>query len=118
MKHLLKNIIFVGFFAFGAWYTVGYSQWKSIGNVDAVEERADGILLTANPAKVQVTVLSPDVIRVRMVKDGTFLPDSSWAIVQRTLGNTQYTLKNTEHGLVLSTSTLSVKISKSPCRFS
>ena len=118
IKKTLTKATRIGFIMLIMLSQHGWSQWKSIGTIDGIERRENGILLSANPAKVQITVLSPNVIRVRMSKDGAFLPDSSWAIVQRVLGNSHYEMKNSYKEIILSTLALSVKIQKSPCRIS
>ena len=92
------------------------AQWVSIGNVTSVERVGDGVIVSAKPAMVQLSVIAPEVIRVRMTAGGTFLPDSSWAVVQHVPGPTSYTLTESADELVLSTSKLKVHVRKSPCR--
>lgn len=95
-----------------------FAQWTSIGNVDKVEKLSDGILISATPAKVHVTILSPDVIRIRMSNDGNFLPDSSWAVIQNNLGSKDFRYTESTEEITLFTSALEVRIQKSPCRIS
>ena len=66
------------------------AQWISIGNIDSMLKVDDGIRIFAHPAAVRITVLAPDVIRVRMSPDGKFLPDSSWAVIQNKLGSQEF----------------------------
>jgi alpha-glucosidase len=94
------------------------AQWNSIGNVTKVERFADGVMIDAPPAKIRISILAPDVARIRMSKDGTFLPDSSWAVINAKLGSTTFTVNDSPSTLILKTSLLSIKIDKKPCRIS
>ncbi|MDI6765534.1 MAG: glycoside hydrolase family 31 protein [Bacteroidota bacterium] len=94
------------------------SQWISIGTVVNFEKQDNGVVLSVPPAKVQIKILSPDVIRIRMTKDGYFLPDKSWAVVTDKLGEQSFELKETTDKIFLTTSKLTVRIQKSPCRIS
>jgi alpha-glucosidase len=112
-RKILFSILFTLFI-----FHLSVAQWTSIGNVDKVDKTSDGIIISAKSAKVQVSILSADVIRVRLSKDGNFLPDSSWAVVQRTLGSKAFSFTDTNDEVRLTTSTMEVRIQKSPCRFS
>ncbi|HLF20205.1 MAG TPA: hypothetical protein VI704_05410, partial [Bacteroidota bacterium] len=91
-------------------------QWTSVGNITDFEKENDGIIITAPPAKIHVKILAPNVLRIRMSKDSTFLPDSSWAVVNRDLGAKAYTLTDSKVELILSTSEVQLKVRKSPMR--
>jgi len=94
------------------------AQWQSIGPVGTYEKTDDGVTISARPAKVRLTVLAPDVIRVRLSRNGNFLPDSSWAVVGHDLGDRTFTLVDSPASIEIKTSRLSVRIRKSPCRIS
>jgi alpha-glucosidase len=98
--------------------TVARSQWRSIGPVTAVDSSADGIVISADPAKVRISVLAPDVVRIRMSRDGTFSPDSSWSVVDRNLGDSRFSIATSPLALELVTSRLKVHVERSPCRLS
>ncbi len=94
------------------------SQWHSIGAVSALDSLSDGILLSAGAAKLRISVLSPDIIRIRLSRDGRFEPDSSWAIIDRRPGDSRFALKDGPAEAELSTAALRVTVRKSPCRIS
>jgi alpha-glucosidase len=98
--------------------TLGFSQWQSIGTVGRFEKTPTGIILNAEPAIVRISVIQPDLIRIRMTKDGLFTPDSSWAVIALSNPTPEFTLDETAPEIILKTSKLSLHISKSPCRFS
>ncbi|MBI1806327.1 MAG: DUF4968 domain-containing protein [Ignavibacteria bacterium] len=95
---------------------VSFGQWRSLGAVDGFEKSKNGLIISARPAQIQITVLSPDVIRVRVSTDGHFQPDSSWAVIRQTLGNQSFSVTETKNELKLSTTRLIVRINRAPCR--
>src|SRR5947209_9770793 len=94
------------------------TQWQSIGPVGAYEKTGDGVLISAPPAKVRLSVLAPDIIRVRLSRNGDFLPDSSWAVVGNDLGDRSFTFTESASAIEIKTRRLSARIRKSPCRIS
>ncbi|NUS39975.1 MAG: DUF4968 domain-containing protein [Lysobacter sp.] len=56
-------------------------DWRSLGSVDGVSRRAEGVELAAGAARVRVTVVADGVLRVRLAPDGHFDPGPSWAVV-------------------------------------
>ena len=94
------------------------SQWRSIGPVTGVDSAAHGLLISADPAKILLAVLAPDIVRIRMSPDGNFSPDSSWSVVDRNPGDSRFTLRETPHAVELATSRLKVRVERSPCRIS
>ena len=56
--------------------------WQHIGDVQHVEKLLDGVELTAGSAKVRVTAFRDGIVRVRVAPNGTFPPDSSWAVIE------------------------------------
>ncbi len=93
-----------------------FAQWISIGNVTAVERTNDGALISASQARIRLTVVSPAVIRVRMSATGTFLPDSSWSVVERRIGSQAFNLTESADEIALTTSTLTCRVKRFPCR--
>ena len=94
------------------------AQWNSLGSVAGVTKTENGLVLDVPPASVRISVLAPDVIRIRMSKNGTFLPDSSWAVINTSLGSSAFTLIDSPSTVMLKTSSVSVKVDKKPCRIS
>jgi alpha-glucosidase len=97
--------------------TSSISQWQSIGTIVNFEKTTGGIDLASTPAVIKISVIQPDIIRIRMSKDGVFAPDSSWAIITRGDHAEQFSVEENTQSIILKTSMLSLEISKSPCRF-
>lgn len=103
------------------------AQWNSVGDVDGYRKLENGIEISCKPAKILITILSPEVIRVQMLRtassaqtteSGGFAPDSSWAVVETNLGNRSFELKDSPEEIVLKTSALTVRVQRKPCRIS
>jgi alpha-glucosidase len=57
------------------------ASWRAAGDVKAVERRADGVVLTlTSGARVAVTFVTPEVVRVRLAPSGAFERDFSYAV--------------------------------------
>ncbi|HLX12855.1 MAG TPA: TIM-barrel domain-containing protein, partial [Bacteroidota bacterium] len=94
------------------------SQWQSIGNVTGYEKTVNGIIVSAPPTKVILSVLGADVVRIRASKDGAFLPDSSWAVITHSIKQAKFQVDENEKFLLLTLEAGFVRIQKSPCRIS
>jgi alpha-glucosidase len=94
------------------------AQWQSVGTVKAFETFENGIMVDIPPSKLQITVISSDVIRIRLAKDGIFLSDKSWSVIQSKLGENSFAVTDLPNAIHLKTKQLDVTINKSPCRLS
>src|SRR3712207_357810 len=57
------------------------AAWRTAGDVQAIERRTDGVVLTlSSGARVAVTFHDLEVVRVRLVPRGTFGRDFSYAV--------------------------------------
>ncbi len=59
------------------------AEWHSIGKVTGSQVEGNAITFHTEHAIVQVTVLAPEIVRVRMAQGSTFGPDYSWAVVKK-----------------------------------
>ncbi len=92
------------------------SRLERIGSVVSYSKTEKGIVLTcADRSEVRVTILAPDLIRVRA---SFFRPvpdkDHSWAVDKQEWPATSWTVKETSADIVLSTGELEIVISRSP----
>ena len=92
------------------------AQWQSIGNVDTIKRDPGGLTISSGHAKIQIQVISPDVIRIRLSTSGQFQQDSSWAVISQVLGDHSFVVAETTDEIKLSTSLLRVQVKKAPCR--
>ena len=98
-------------------FDASLAQWSSIGNIEGFKNNAHGITLSAKPAIVEVSILAPDVFRIRMSKDGFFPPDTSWAIIEKRIGDQTFKMHESDDAIFLVTSKMTLKIKCAPCRF-
>jgi len=98
-------------------FDASIAQWSSIGNIEGLKKNNHGITLSVKPAIIEISILAPDVFRIRMSKDGYFLPDSSWAVIEKTLGDQTFNVHETDKAVFIVTVKLTLKIKRSPCRF-
>ncbi len=94
-----------------------FSQWQTIGPVTGWKAREDGLDLTAGAAAVRIRAVDPGIIRVRCSPSGEFTPDSSWAVLPSNR-TAPCTVRDSGTALVLSTSELTLRVRKNPCRLS
>jgi len=94
------------------------AQWNSVGNIDRFREFKDGIEISAGPAKIRISVVSLEIIRVRMSPTGTFGPEDSWAVVDTNIGSRAHEVDDSPDAITLKTSAVMVRVQKRPCRIS
>ncbi len=94
------------------------AQWRSIGDMDA--PRRDGATLTFANAQgtVQVSAVSPEIIRVRFQPGGKVGRDHSYAVVSRDFGDAGATVATRGGVTTMSTRALRAAIRHRPFRIS
>src|SRR5579863_7075788 len=65
----------------------GLADWQSIGGLAASEHHGNQITFSSRQATVIVTVLAPDLVRVRMVRATSPGLDHSYAVVKTDWSN-------------------------------
>ncbi|HMK23384.1 MAG TPA: TIM-barrel domain-containing protein, partial [Terriglobales bacterium] len=95
------------------------SQWTSLGNVTAVEKLPDGLELVAQSARIRITALTPNVVRLRYAQDGSFPADHSFAVLPDAFASVpSVQIREAADVISLETGALQVRIAKSPLRLS
>ncbi len=102
---------------FGKLHTTEPS-WSTIGAVQATQQDERHILFRCGKPCVTISVLAPNLIRVRMTPTGEFLPRRSWAV---TLADEQwptlpFEVRETADAFEIQTEQLRVVVYRSPCR--
>ena len=94
-------------------------EWQSLGNVTAVSVQPQGVDLTAGPARLRVTVLSSNVIRVRYARQGSFPASQSFVVLPNAFANPPMAhVDQTGDAIVVSAGNVQARISKTPLRVS
>lgn len=91
-------------------------EWHYIGNVTAERPQGRSITFKNSQAIVTVTVLSSDIIRVRMTHGISFGPDDSYAVVKTDWPGPQVEFAETDRTETLRTASLEVRVQLSPLR--
>ena len=88
---------------------------QKIGDLTGFTQNNQGITLTtADNSQVQITVLAPDLIRVRTAFDQPLRKDHSWAIAQTNWATTAWKLTETTQSITVTTSELEMVVRRSP----
>lgn len=94
--------------------------WQHIGQVQRVDKfqdgLQDGVELTAGAAKVRITQVYNDLIRVRVAPNGRFSKDLSWALVETALDyrKVPVQIRDEKKEVKMTAGNVSVIITKSP----
>lgn len=93
---------------------------QSLNVLQSYDHGAQSLLLDYGGAKVAISMLTETIIRVRLAPDGRFAQRRSWAVVtpDHAFTPVDTTLSETEHGLVLRTAKLTLKIERDTGRIS
>ncbi len=94
-----------------------HAQWRSLGDVTAVQNQPNGVELSAGSARVRVSALSSTVIRVRYAPQGSFPADHSFAVVPNAFPDgAKVQIRDSADAVLVDTGSVQAKISKSPMR--
>ncbi|MFH1118686.1 MAG: glycoside hydrolase family 31 protein [Bacteroidota bacterium] len=91
------------------------SQYQSIGKITAHQLNGQVLNLDTDNGKAEITVFSPGIFRIRIVKDA-FVEDFSYAVVLKP-ENCDVELSEMSDKLILSTGKLILEIERNPARF-
>jgi len=94
-----------------------HAQWQSVGNVTSVEKSSNGVELSAGSVRVRLSVVAPNIVRLRYAKNGTFPDDHSFAVLPQAFPDQPtFEVKDASDALLLTTGKLQVRIQKAPLR--
>ena len=92
------------------------SGWQTAGNADSLSFKDNEIRVRAGKVILFVTILAPDLVRVRCAPRGAFSPDQSWAVVKKDWTVPDVEFKETADSIVATSNELSVIVTKRPLR--
>ena len=98
--------------------TAARAEWHSIGKVTGTQVEGSRITFHTAHAIVQVSVLAPGIVRVRMAPGSTFGPDYSWAVVKKQWPAVHVELSHAPNMEVIRTGKLEIHARLSPFRLS
>lgn len=97
---------------------ISAQAWSSPGAIQSYESQERGILCQCEQGRLSITVLAPNLVRVRMAPTGEFLPRRSWAV---TLADSDWPgvsveIRETDETIALETEQMIVCIERSSSR--
>ncbi len=95
-----------------------HAGWKSIGNAQVVANSDQLVVVTCGDAQVQITPLSDDIIRVRVLRETDRKENFSWAVSKNEWVLPKHEFKDDSNSITLSTKNVTMKIQKNPFRIS
>ena len=92
--------------------------WVTLARVEAVEKSDRCVLFQSGKSSVTISVLAPNLIRVRLAPTGEFMPRRSWAVTQ---DDTQwpvvdFEVNQTDETVEIKTAQMRVLVQRHPCR--
>jgi alpha-glucosidase len=93
-----------------------FAGWTSLGAFPAPERSGQSLVFRSEQAVASVTVLAPDVVRVRLAPAKQFGRDHSYAVVAQDLGNPEASFQIGSDQSVVLTKALRVTITHAPFR--
>ncbi|NJO42213.1 MAG: glycoside hydrolase family 31 protein [Cyanobacteria bacterium CRU_2_1] len=92
--------------------------WTSLGLVQSLEQNERGICCDCEGARLSITVLAPNLIRVRLAPTGEFVARRSWSVTREDAewAIVPVQIEEGEEAIVLKTEQISVYLYRHPCR--
>ena len=94
----------------------GYTAWHPVGSLTASPPQGNQIDFHNTEAHVVITVLAPDLVRVRMVPAKVLPPDYSWAVIKTDWPTVAVEFSASESTSIIRTSELEVRVDLAPFR--
>ncbi|MBD2462164.1 glycoside hydrolase family 31 protein [Oscillatoria sp. FACHB-1407] len=94
------------------------APWHEISAVTSVEPRDRGVELICGETRLRVSILAANLVRVRFVPNGDFLPRRSWAVTRddSEWETASFETQEGEGAIALQTDKMRVVIHRNPCR--
>jgi alpha-glucosidase len=92
------------------------AEWHSVGALSAAAPQGNQITFAGPQAVVAVTVLAPDLVRVRMTRGAPTGPDDSWAVIKKDWPQTKVEFAGSKSERIIRTPELEVRAQLSPFR--
>lgn len=94
------------------------ASWRSIGAAIRSERIGEAVELSDGHARLRVTLLAPDLVRVRMTPQADFSDAPSWAVIKSAWPAANADFSESANAVTFTTSKLRVVVQKAPVRVS
>lgn len=112
-----QTLLLLVFCCFCSQFGFAVAGWRAIGDVSSVKAFSGGVELSSGSARVQVTAVSSNVIRIRYVEQGNFPPDHSFAVLPNAFAEREpIKVEQSEAAVTVATAAVQAKIFKKPLR--
>lgn len=92
------------------------TAWQEVGAVVAGRPQGNQFIFRGPEANIAITVLAPDLVRVRVGQGRTLGPDYSWAVVKKDWPQTPVQFSSDKTQSVIRTSEFEIRIQLAPFR--
>jgi alpha-glucosidase len=92
------------------------ADWHSVGSMTPSEPQGNQVTFRNPQATAIVTVLAPDLVRVRMIPGATPGPDHSWAVAKTDWPHVAVQFTGSNESRIIRTSEIEVRVQLSPFR--
>ncbi|GAB4564003.1 MAG: glycoside hydrolase family 31 protein [Anaerolineae bacterium] len=92
------------------------TSFVPIGDVVRWERQGGAIDVTGEHGRVRITVMTPEIVRVRATAGDQFGPDESWAVVSREWPQVDFSLEDRADAIVVNTGAIRIELQKQPLR--
>lgn len=96
----------------------GFAEWQNIGSLAAAPPQGNQVTFSSSKATVVVTVLAPDLVRVRMVLGNSLPADHSYAVIKTDWAKVPVEFAGDKETRIIRTPELEVRAHLSPFRLS
>ena len=93
-----------------------FADWQSVGSMVPSEPQGNQIAFHGRQATAIITVLAPDLVRVRMAPGSSLGPDFSWAVAKTDWPKVPAEFTGTGELRIIRTSEMEVRVHLSPFR--
>jgi alpha-glucosidase len=96
--------------------SLAQAGWREVGRMAAGQPRGNQFTFRSREATVAITVLAPDLVRVRLWQGSTPPPDYSWAVVKKNWPETQVQFSSDKTKGVIRTPEFEIRTQLDPFR--
>jgi alpha-glucosidase len=93
-------------------------SWSSLGAIEAIRTSDRSLHIQCGKPCLTISILAPNLIRIRMASTGEFLPRRSWAVTQadQDWAPVPFEVQETASTVEIITEQLRVVVERNPCR--
>ena len=97
--------------------TTTNQPWTTIGSVENIQRDERGVWCESGESRLAISVLAPNLMRVRLAPTGEFMPRRSWAVAldDGEWDKVNFDFKETAETVEIETEKMRISLQKNPC---